>query len=415
MNLIDIVDVLWEHPSVAMITITLVVIRAMIAMIDFIVPIIARLKRRPVEGEPVPNHDFTVLVPIFGDISYLRNVEFLSRYGSRVLLCTTTQESDQFNRDIEAVAARHGFRIYRSDIPVASRSPWRIFHHTLQDTVRRTELVRDEIMRGSSVAVDTTFCIFIDGDTVAAEDLSILAGRMAQEGHDLASVRVVASKQQTVMERLQHLEYQIAMDSRRVYPWLTSGAAMISRRTAINQIMKNHSLFFNGGDIEIGKLAKTLGYKVGHIPFVFLTDVPSTFRRWVRQRRFWFCGGFRHYIVNGLRFNWRYPFLFFYNTIVVYSLTPVRWYEVLRDPLILPSVIALYWVLQLLFHRRYYDSWVFWLFPIYCLFHVMVVLPMGVYTYCRTASKSRNAGIIRLRNKWSDVPQGAPAPVPQAA
>jgi hypothetical protein len=65
------------------------------------------------------------------------------------------------------------------------------------------------------------------------------------------------------------------MRSRLIYPWLTSGAGMVGKRDVLVSIMNNHSLFFNGGDIEIGKLDDMMGYKVGYIPMVFYTDVPA--------------------------------------------------------------------------------------------------------------------------------------------
>ena len=46
------------------------------------------------------------------------------------------------------------------------------------------------------------------------------------------------------------------MKSRKIYPWLTSGAAMAGKRKSMQKIMKKHSLFFNGGDIEIVKLSR---------------------------------------------------------------------------------------------------------------------------------------------------------------
>ena len=39
--------------------------------------------------------DFEVLVPIYGDVKYLENVDYLEAYGSKVLLCTTDQEDER--------------------------------------------------------------------------------------------------------------------------------------------------------------------------------------------------------------------------------------------------------------------------------------------------------------------------------
>jgi cellulose synthase/poly-beta-1,6-N-acetylglucosamine synthase-like glycosyltransferase len=130
------------------------------------------------------------------------------------------------------------------------------------------------------------------------------------------------------MEKLQSIEYAVAMDTRKIYPWLTSWACMIARTKVIRDIMKNHSLLFSGGDIEIVKLAKMLGYKVGHLHFEFFTDVPSTFKAWFKQRMAWFGGGFRHAVINMHQYTWRHPLFYFYTTFLVFLLTPLRWYEI---------------------------------------------------------------------------------------
>jgi cellulose synthase/poly-beta-1,6-N-acetylglucosamine synthase-like glycosyltransferase len=164
--------------------------------------------------------------------------------------------------------------------------------------------------------------------------------------------------------------------------------------------MAHHSLFFSGGDIEIGKLAKMLKYRVGHIPFVFFTDVPRTFRAWFRQRMAWFGGGFRHAVINMHQYTWRHPLFYFYMTFLVYLLLPLRWYEVIHYPVILPVIIVLYWLLLAVFHRRSFRAF-YLLFPFYALLQVMVLVPLGIYTYFRMAARASNIGLIGLRKQQS--------------
>ncbi len=121
---------------------------------------------------------------------------------------------------------------------------------------------------------------FLNGDTVAYEPLQKLVGHFRDMKYDICSVRVLASESNTLCEKLQAIEYELSMDSRKIYPWLTSGACMVAKTEVIGDIMQHHSLFFSGGDIEIGKLAKILKYNVGHIPFELYTDVPITFKAW---------------------------------------------------------------------------------------------------------------------------------------
>lgn len=404
-----------------------------VALVDCIIP--ARLKLKPAREKSIGSprcDDYTVLIPIFGHIKYLKNVDFLAPYGGKVVFCTTDQETPEFERALQAIADRHGFRIFRSGVAWASGrpkgsprdnldvlgpsrpgerystwpssqagtpNPWKLLSRTL-DSRAGTRVTsgteRDRIIRDSFANVRTAFTIFLDGDTVATEELDLLAGAARDGGYDIASVRVLASKTVTLAEKLQAVEYESAMDARRVYPWLTSGACLIGKTRALQSIMHHHSLFFSGGDIEIGKLAKILKYSVGHIPFELYTDVPETLRAWFKQRMAWCGGGFRHAIVNSHRYSWRHPFFYLYTTVIVYALTPLRWYELLTHPQVLLLVIPLYWLLTIAINWGKLH-WHLALYPFYSLVQVMVLVPLGIYTYIRMVMHSRNTGRIRLR------------------
>lgn len=381
----------------------MIVVPFCIALVDFVTPWradrkIAAEKRAPVNAvRPDIEVPFEILIPIFGDMRYLKNVEFLSNYGSQVILCTTSRESEEFEREIAQIAAEHDFRIFRSESARSTAdekpNPWRLFSGTL---VTVDPGARDEIIRESFVAVTAPVCIFLDGDTVAEEPLRELVDEFVSRDLELSSVRVLASRRGTFAERLQAIEYDISMDARRVYPWLTSGACMVARTHAMREIMATHSLFFSGGDIEIGKLAKLLKMRVGHVPFDLFTDVPETFPAWFKQRMAWFGGGFRHAVVNVNVFAWRTPFFFVYNTLIVYSMMPLRWYEVIHMPQMLAIVILIY--IALLFMTRRNEKPInLVLFPFYALVQVMLIVPCGIFTYFKMALRARNIGLIRLR------------------
>jgi cellulose synthase/poly-beta-1,6-N-acetylglucosamine synthase-like glycosyltransferase len=363
--------------------------------------------------------DFAILIPIFGDIKYLKNVDFLKKYGSQVVLCTTTKESDEFNAKINEIAKMHGFRIFRSQVPLSSISakpnPWKLFRLILkkrENTSLKKESVRDEIIKESSSSIKESYCIFLDADTVAKNNLNELVSVFRYNNYDIASVRVLASKENTLAEKLQAIEYRLAMDARRIYPWLTSGACMIAKTDVMASIMSHHSLFFSGGDIEIGKLAKMLGYRVGHIPFVVFTDVPETFKAWFKQRMVWCGGSFRHSIINCTAYIWRHPFYFLYFTIIVFAATPLRWYELIKNLGILPLVYIIYLILILTLHRKHI-KWYYLLFPLYALVQVMFIVPLGVYAYLKMAKRGGNIGIIRLRGFEKNRPKNYPTFIEQ--
>jgi len=190
--------------------------------------------------------DFMILIPIFNDVKYLTNIKFLRKYKEKVALCTTNLETEEFYRDLNKIAKDNGFKIIKCEFDKEVKNPWKIYQKTL--------LSHDYVLGKSLSFLKAKYVIFLDADTTCRTNLSYLAGAMEKNQLDLVSVKVIPSKRNTVMENLQYIEYEIAMKSRRIYPWLTSGAAMIGKRETMVKIMEKHSLFFNGGDIEIGKL-----------------------------------------------------------------------------------------------------------------------------------------------------------------
>lgn len=380
----------------------------LLSLLDFITLVQTRMKGHVRPHRKTPrNSDIAILVPIFGKLSYLKNIDFLKYYARHVVLCTTTKESRAFNEGIEAIAKKYGFRIFRSDVPIASKNrpnPWGLFKNTLHEPEDQmlSDAARDEIIRDSFSIVKSAYCVFLDGDTTVKSSLYKLAGIMAEKEYDIASVRILVSRQTTLMEKLQAVEYELAMDARKMYPWLTSGAGMIAKTSVIREIMAHHSLFFSGGDIEIGRLAKMLGHKVGHIAVEFLTDVPKTFGAWCWQRIVWCGGSFRHAIINLHSYTWRHPFFYLYYTVVVWLLMPLRWWEIFHRPMILLFVIFLYWALITVFHWKRL-RWYYILFPLYSLFQVMILVPMGFLYYVRILYYSHNIGFIRLRGNGNET------------
>lgn len=59
-------------------------------------------------------------------------------------------------------------------------------------------------------------------------------------------------------------------------------------------------------------------------------------------------------------------------------------------------VIGVYWVLLLIFHWREWKRY-FFLFPLYSLFQVMVIVPLGMLKYADMAIRSKNIGLITTR------------------
>jgi cellulose synthase/poly-beta-1,6-N-acetylglucosamine synthase-like glycosyltransferase len=200
----------------------------------------------------------------------------------------------------------------------------------------------------------------------------------------------------TTIEVLQEFEYKLAMDNRRMDPWLTSGACSLSRASALQHVFARHSHFFAGGDIEIGKLAQVMGYRLKHIRFTFYTAAPNTFRDWYKQRVIWFAGGFRHHVVNMASYGWHHFFLLFYNSLLIYLLLPLRWIEITNFPLTLLALIGLSWIYTLVLIigiRRWRPAYL--LLPFYSFIQSMIILPLGFVRYLKLAWKQRSLGLLR--------------------
>jgi Glycosyl transferase family group 2 len=351
-------------------------------VLDSVAGFRARRHTRRVDLGPQPVcHDFTVLVPIYGNIRYLENVAYLAPYRARVLLCTTSGETAEFSQALDEVALRHGFHVFRA--------PWT----QRQDTTRRATsgTIRDRLIRDALPYVSTSYVIALDADSASVRSLSVLAGAMEQSGADVASVRLVPRNTERLLGKLQALEYRLAMGLRQVVPWLVSGACHIARTTALRDIMAHHSLFFQGNDVEVGLIAKRRGYKVAHIPFEVYTTVPDTLRAWFRQRLAWSGGEFRLFAVNA-RLGWRHPFLWGYGGLVTIAAFPARWWALGNPGWGLAGIAVLYVAVAMFLHRG--SRWAL-LMPLYMAFSSLVMTPLGVVQYVRMAARDRNLGIIR--------------------
>jgi hypothetical protein len=133
----------------------LLAIPFLISLMDFMILARSRfITHHKITPQTKDTNDFSILVPIFGSMSYLKNIDYLKQYSQHVILCTTTKESVQFNREIEEIASEHGFRIFRSEVHQASSkyrpNPWDVFTNTLNAGVAfNRDMARDEIMRDS--------------------------------------------------------------------------------------------------------------------------------------------------------------------------------------------------------------------------------------------------------------------------
>jgi hypothetical protein len=332
---------------------------------------------------------FRILVPIWGRTAYLQNVTYLSQYGQRVTLCTTGNETAEFYAELGDIAKNHGFRIF-VDRPQSGT------HSRSQMNRRRTTggTIRDRLIRNALSTVTEPYVVPLDADTITCQPISSLVGELVIQNLDIASIRLVLNNpDDSLLTKLQRLEYRLAMQMRFLAPWMVSGACQVAKTEVMRDVMDHHSLFFQGNDVEIGVIAKDRGYRIGHIPFEVVTDVPSGLLPWFRQRLAWAGGEFRLFIVNGWLIV-RHPFFWIYGGLVAIVGLFFRWWALTEPGYSLITALVLYVALAVYVHWRAKNKWLL-IMPFYTFVSSMILTPLGIIWYFKMALEGGNWGIIR--------------------
>ena len=308
----------------------------------------------------LPDSDFTFVIPIFGDPKYFKNGEYLSAYRENTLLAVNV-DSEKMERFVVELQA----------------AGWRVHVARLPGRVSCPELVLDALR-----SVTTSYVIRMDGDTVASEHpgRAIAAARAANA--DLCSVKITVSKRDTLIEKLQAVEYDMSMLGRHNRAWMTSGACMIAKVSALRGVLTSHSFWFPGEDIETGVIAKHFRLSVRHIDMRFYTDAPETFPSWFRQRRMWWSGSFRMAFINADQ-TLRFPLTFLYTVCIVWLLWIGKWHELSSYHhvlAILPFVVLVYTGVCIASNWSVRSRWMI-LYPYYALFQALVMPLLGAFYY----------------------------------
>jgi cellulose synthase/poly-beta-1,6-N-acetylglucosamine synthase-like glycosyltransferase len=304
--------------------------------------------------------DYTLVVPIFGDPRYFRNGDYLNGFRDRTLLAVNVDGPTMEQFVIELREAG-----------------WRVHASRLTGRVSCPEIVLDALR-----SVETEYVIRIDGDTISYEDPGRAVAAARAAGADLCSVKVTVSRRETLIEKLQAVEYDMSMLGRHNRAWMTSGACMIARTSALRGILSSHSFWFPGEDIETGVIAKHFRLSVRHVDVRFYTDAPETFRAWLRQRKMWWSGSFRMAFVNADQ-TLRFPLTFAYTVCVVWLLWEAKWqelFDVRHVAAILPFVVLLYTGVCLFSNWSVRSRWMV-VFPYYALFQALVLPLLGALYY----------------------------------
>ena len=366
--------------------ILILVTLAVVSLIDYIPRLILLSKKT---NNVTPGYDkvpdYFIMPTVYGDISYLKNLHFLKKYGSRVIVCTSKYETPEFYSAVRKTCRKYHLRYICAELPKVKGQPIKNAY-----TIYRGAF--DNLYKLG--AKKNTPCILIDADTYAFKNVNNLVRTFIALKLDIASLRCEASNPKNIIERLQAYEYRLAMDNRRMDPWLTSGACNMAKASVFQRVFGRHSNFFAGGDVEIGKLAQVMGYKIGHINFTFYTEVPDNLRDWYHQRVIWFSGGVRHHVANIGSFGWHHFFILIYNSLIVYLLLPLRWIEVTNFPLTLVVLVVLSWIYSVVLTIGKGWQAVYLLLPFYAFLQSMIIIPIAMARYCKYAWRQRSLGLL---------------------
>src|SRR6266496_5238219 len=147
--------------------------------------------------------EMTVLIPAFGSPRYLERVRDL---GVKTAIVTTDHESIEFEQALSKLSVE----VFRAPV----RKP-----HSYN------------LLKYGVAQIKTPYVLCLDADTEVGDDITKIPSMLIENGLDLASFLILPKNPKRLVEKLQHFEYILSMNARKVYPWLTSGAALAGKTT----------------------------------------------------------------------------------------------------------------------------------------------------------------------------------------
>jgi hypothetical protein len=326
------------------------------------------------------SNDFTIVLPVYGHRRYFEEREHLRHLQRNVLVALEVGAPgmSEFGDELEA----EGWRVHRARVAVPGPPI----------------LILDAIRAG---AVTTTYVFRMDADTRPLDDPGEFVARMEDEEVDLASVRVLVAAPEKLVERIQAVEYRMAMLSRRYRPWLTSGACFAGTTEAVGKVLSSHSLWFPGEDLETGRIALAMKLKVRHLDLRVETEAPDSWTGLLQQRRSWWAGSFRHSVINADK-NMRHTpvWTIYYLGLVMFGLFmktnhmihPTSGYSLVRSMLLL----FLFYALITTIANWQARTPLMLCYPPYALLQVMAMASLGGFWWAKKALQQNHLGRYRF-------------------
>jgi len=323
--------------------------------------------------------DYTIVVPVWGNH---KTLSFLEKRANKTIFLTKPRNLESLNRQLNRLKSL-GARVFEIDLK----------GYFGGDSYKYAAIVK--CMEENQI--QTKYIVFIDADSYFRGDVGKVVQFLEEENLDFVSVKVVPNQHSNLLEKLQGLEYVIAMRCRHYLPWAVSGACLIIKTESLKKILRHHTLFFSGGDFEIGFLGKLLHMKIAHVDFKVYTRVPRTIKGLFKQRKRWWGGAFRHVIVNADKTIRMAPLYFFYLFPFVYLLYPFRWIFPFLFPQLIPIIWIAHVVITIIVSWRK-PSYLTLLFPLYGFLQLtLMLLPIfGIIEWFKNYRKTGDTGRFRI-------------------
>jgi cellulose synthase/poly-beta-1,6-N-acetylglucosamine synthase-like glycosyltransferase len=343
--------------------------------------LLSRWRGRVLEPAVAKSWDWTIVVPLYGHPRYFAERAQLARYQGNVLVAM-----DVGNREMQDFA------------DVLRAEGWHVFTTVLEEP-SPPSLIKEALPQ-----VRTSYVLRLDADTRVGDDLPHLMAALAEDGADLCSVKVEVHQPRTVAARFQALEYRMAMLARHFRPWLTSGACLIGKRSAIEEILSAHSMWFPGEDIEMGRVALALRMRVRHANIVVTTDAPERWYGLWKQRRLWWAGNFRHTVVNFDRNVFHLPGWTLYYIVLVWIGLYFKWWSLFDRELLLyiPYLWAVYALVTLVSNWQV-RHWLMLAFPVYAFAQSVLMPIVGSIWYFQLVARRGKLGRYRFPYRRSRI------------
>ncbi|UZN02536.1 hypothetical protein [Cellulomonas sp. S1-8] len=340
-----------------------------------------------------PVTDLTVVVTVAGDLGDVERMTWLRTYRERVLLVTTGAGTPAAYQRLWSLAGEHGYRVHVA----GATGPG---------------AVRSALLRDAHAVLTSEYVVCVAPGAVVTRPLEQVVGALAAARLDVGTLPL-AVLPVDVPARLRYLEHAVAARLHRRVPWLVRGGGHVARRTVHADLLRRHSRFGPGDDVETGLLAVARGYRVGHLDVPVVVPAPATARARWREGTAAAAGAFRLLVVN-LPVGVRRPAL--PAALAVLAVPPLLVWSAVPAGWVLALAVVGHGVLTAVLTRDLGEggrgdlrlrAWC--LSPVRAVLRSLLLLPVGCVAYVVLAWRSGNAGVVRPHDAWwRPEPEGAP-------